>query len=210
MSFIGKRGFSFLFPQTTLLKKQGGIIFLIILLFTGGGYFAFKGLKIEVKAQVAQVLLDYAWEKTLETGKEQRPWSSFDGSPIFRLTIPKYKVNQIVLKGTSGQSLAFGPAFHEESSLLGEKGATIISSHRDSHGIYIKNIKLGDIINMQDRYKKWHTYTVEDLFIIDVNKENIVLNHYDDRLLIVTCYPFDAILSGTTLRYIVSALKFTT
>ena len=192
------------------MKRQTGILFLIILLFTGGGYLAFEGLRIELKAQVAQILLGHAWKNTLETGREQRPWSSFDGSPIFRLTIPKYKVDQIVLKGTSGQSLAFGPAFHEDTSLPGEKGATIISSHRDSHGIYIKNIKLGDIIKMQDRYKKWHTYTVEDLFIIDVDKENIALNHYDDRLMIVTCYPFNAIRSGTPFRYIVSAMKFTT
>jgi len=177
-------------------------------LFAGGGYFAFEGLKIQIKGQVAQILLERAWTNTLKTGKDYSPWPSFDGTPIFRLTIPKYKVDQIVLKGTSGQSLAYGPAYHEESTLPGKKGTTIISSHRDSHGVYIKNIKLGDIIKMQDRYKKWHIYTVEDFFIIDVKKENIVLNPNEKRLLIVTCYPFDTIRSGTSLRYIVLAKKF--
>lgn len=192
------------------MKRKISILLLIFLLLAGGGYLAFEGLKIEIKAQVAQILLERSWKKTLLTGKENRPWSRFDSVPIFRLTIPKYNVDQIVLKGTSGQSLAFGPAFHEESSLPGEQGTTIISSHRDSHGIYIKNIKLGDIIKIQDRNKQWHNYTVEDFFIIDVKKENISLDPYNSRLLIVTCYPFDAIRSGTPFRYIVSAKKFNT
>ena len=46
---------------------------------------------------------------------------------------------------------------------------------------------------------------MEDLFLIDVNKENFSLNQYGGRLLIVTCYPFDSIRSQTPLRYIVSA-----
>lgn len=189
------------------MKRKTGILFLAFVLLMGGGCLAFEGLKIEVKAKVGQILLNRAWRDTLETGMEQRPWSGFDGSPIFRLTIPKYNVDQVVLKGISGQSLAWGPAFHEESSFPQDKGTTVISSHRDSHGIYIKNILVGDVIKMQDRYKKWHTYVVEDLFILDVNKENVALSRHDDRLLIVTCYPFDAIRPGTSFRYVVSAMK---
>ena len=70
-----------------------------------------------------------------------------------------------------------------------------------------EKLQLG--IKIQDSYKKWHTYTVEELFIIDINKENIALSQYEKRLLIVTCYPFNAIRSGTPFRYIVSAMKFT-
>ena len=103
----------------------------------GGGYFGFQVFKIEIKGRVAQVLLKHAWNKTIKTGEYQQPWESFDGSTILRLTIPNYEVDQIVLKGTSGQSLAFGPAFHEESLLPGKGGTTVLSSHRDSHGIYI-------------------------------------------------------------------------
>ena len=61
---------------------------------------------------------------------------------------------------------------------------------------------------MQDQHNDWHSYTVDDLFIVDVNKNNIALSQYDDRLLIITCYPFDALRSGTPLRYVVSARKF--
>ena len=93
------------------------------------------------------------------------------------IKIPNYEIDQIVLKGTSGQSLAFGPAFHEESLLPDNGGTTVLSSHRDSHGIYIKKLQIGDIIKLQDRYKQWYTYQIDDFSIIDVSKYSIsILN----------------------------------
>ena len=185
--------------------KRSIILLLAIVLLLGGGYFGFQAFKIELKARVSQILLQYAWHKTIKTGEDQRPWKSFDGSPILRLMIPNYEVDQIILRGTSGQSLAFGPAFHEESLLPGNGGTTVLSSHRDSHGIYIKKLQIGDIIKLQDRYKQWHTYHVNDFSIINVSKYSISTLNTEDNLLIITCYPFNTIRSGTSLRYIVRA-----
>ena len=185
--------------------KRTIIIFLALVLLLGGGYFGFQVFKIELKARVAQILLQYAWHKTIKTGEDQRPWESFDGTPILRLMIPDYEVDQIVLKGTTGQALAFGPAFHEESLLPGKGGTTVLSSHRDSHGIYIKKIQIGDIISLQDRYNQWYAFQVDDFMIIDVTKNSISTLNSEDNLLIITCYPFNAINSGTSLRYVVSA-----
>ena len=185
--------------------KRSIILLLAIVLLLGGGYFGFQVFKIELKARVSQILLQYAWHKTIKTGEYQRPWKSFDGSPILRLMIPNYEVDQIVLKGTSGQSLAFSPAFHEESQLPGNGGTTVLSSHRDSHGIYIKKLKIGDIIKLQDNHIQWHTYQIDNFSIIDVSKNSISLLNIEDNLLIITCYPFNAIRSETSLRYVVSA-----
>ena len=180
------------------------ILLLALVLLIVGGYFGFQVFKIELKARVAQVLLKHAWNKTIKTGEDQRPWKSFDGTPILRLMIPTYEVDQIILRGTSGQSLAFAPAFHKESQLPGNGGTTVLSSHRDSHGIYIKKLQIGDIIKLQDRYKQWYTYKIDNFSIIDVNNSNLTLNT-EDNLLIITCYPFNALRSGTPLRYVVSA-----
>ena len=175
------------------------------MLLLGGGYFGFQAFKIELKARVAQKLLQYAWYKTINTGEDQRPWKSFDGVPILRLTIPRHEVDQIVLSGTSGQALAFGPAFHEESVLPGDGGTTVLSSHRDSHGTYIKQLQKGDAIRLQDRSSQWHSYTVEDFAILNVKTDTIFAADAGEVLLIVTCYPFNALASGTPLRYVVSA-----
>ena len=185
--------------------KRYLILLLALLLLLGGGYFGFQVFKIELKARVAQVLLQYAWHKTIKTGVDQRPWKSFDGTPILRLMIPRYEVDQIVLAGTSGQALSFGPAFHEESKLPGMGGSTVLSSHRDSHGIYIKQLQKGDIIKIQDRFQQWHSYTIEEFSILNVKTDTISTTNAKEVLLIITCYPFNALTSGTPLRYVVSA-----
>ena len=190
------------------MKRKASILILILLLLIGGGYFAFEGLKIELKAKVAQVLLQHAWHKTLKTGKYYQPWPSFDGNPILLLEIPSHNISQIVLNGTSGQSLAFGPSFHEESFLPHEQKVTIISSHRDTHFVYLKELQLGEEIKLQDQNKKWHTYIIDDFLIINVQEEKIAMENNDQHLLLVTCYPFDAIRSGTPYRYVVSAKKY--
>ena len=170
--------------------------------------FSLETFKIEIKAKIAQILLQHSWKKTLNSGIFQQPWSSFDSNPILLLHIPKYEIIQVVLQGTSGQSLAFGPAFHEESFLPFEKGTTVISIHRDSHGLFIKKLIKGDLIKLQDQYKKWHIYSVDNFIILNINKDTISLSEYDERLLIITCYPFNALISGTPYRYIVSAKKY--
>ena len=84
---------------------------------------------------------------------------------------------------------------------------TAISSHRDSHGNFIKKLIVGDEIHLQDLYKEWHYYIVDDFLIINVHDQNKITN--TKGLLLITCYPFNAITSGTPLRYIVSAKKIT-
>ena len=190
------------------MKRKLSILSLIFLLVIGGGYIAYEGLKIELKAKVGQVLLQHAWNKTLQTGKYFQPWPSFDGKPILLLEIPSHNISQIVLSGTSGQSLTWGPSLHLESFLPHERKVTIISSHRDSHGVYIKKLQLGEEIKLQDQYKKWHSYIIDDFFIINVHEEKITMENNDQHLLLVTCYPFNAIRSGTPYRYVVSAKKY--
>ena len=91
-------------------------------------------LKIELKARVAQVLLQYAWHKTIKTGEDQRPWRSFDGVPVLRLMIPRHEVDQIVLAGTSGQALSFGLlSFTKKAGFLVREEQQYYQAHRDSH-----------------------------------------------------------------------------
>jgi sortase A len=185
--------------------KRSLILLLTSVLLLGGVYFCFQFFKIELKARVAQTLLQHAWHKTIKTGENQRPWKSFDGVPVLRLMIPRHEVDQIVLSGTSGQALAFGTAFHEESNLPGKGKTTVLSSHRDSHGVYIKHLIKGDKIKLQDRFEKWHSYTVEDFGILNVETDSIYATNDKEALLIITCYPFNGLTSGTPLRYVVNA-----
>ena len=69
----------------------------------------------------------------------------------------------------------------------------------------VYKLQKGDVIKLQDRFNQWHTYEIDDFSIIDVKKASILALNTEDNLLIITCYPFNAIRSGTPLRYVVSA-----
>ena len=185
--------------------KRNLSIFLLVFLLLGGGYFAYQAAKINIKAKVAQILLNHSWIIALEKGNAVKPWKSFDGRPILKLEIPEHNINQIVLSNTSGQSLAFGPGFHQETYLPHLNKTTAISSHRDSHGSFIKNLKKGDIIKLQDLKNNWYQYRVENFFIINVN--NVINLNQHNGLLLITCYPFDTLTSGTSFRYVVLSNK---
>ena len=179
------------------------LVILSAILAIAGLIFLFLAFKIEIKAKVAQYLLNNAWNKTIETGDEYEPWPGFDGYPILKLKFPKFKLQQIVLSNTSGQSLAFGPSFHPETYLPKENKITAISSHRDSHGYYIRDLKINDFVILEDKEDNKFTYKVKNFKIINVEDKDLQFNKKNSQLLLITCYPFDAVISGTNLRYIV-------
>ena len=179
------------------------LVILSAILAIAGLIFLFLVFKIEIKARVAQYLLNNAWTKTIETRDEYEPWPGFDGYPILKLSIPKFKLQQIVLSNTSGQSLAFGPSFHPETYLPKENKITAISSHRDGHGYYIRDLKINDFVILEDKEDNKFTYKVKNFKIINVEDKDLQFNKKNSQLLLITCYPFDAVISGTNLRYIV-------
>ena len=73
-----------------------------IILFGDGAY-------IHAKAWLAQVLLERAFDRSVATGEVVRPWSWADTWPVARIEVRRIGASAIVLEGTSGQALAFGP-----------------------------------------------------------------------------------------------------
>ena len=69
----------------------------------------------------------------------------------------------------------------------------------------VYKLQKGDVIKLQDRFNQWHTYKIDDFSIIDVKNASILALNTEDNLLIIKCYPFNEIRSGTPFRYVVSA-----
>ena len=78
------------------MKRKLSILFLVFLLL-GGGYFSYQAIKIDLKAQVAHILLKHAWQQSLKNGEGAPPWPSFDGRPIFKLEIAKHLTNFLLM-----------------------------------------------------------------------------------------------------------------
>jgi sortase A len=160
---------------------------------------------IEAKAQLAQQLMRRAWRGSQGGGGDVRPWPWADTFPVARLTVPRLGVDQLVLSGASGRTLAFGPGHLAGTPLPGAIGNAVISGHRDTHFAFLRRLRVGDRIVVEGRDGRLRRYTVEGSGVVDRTDVGIAADTADTRLTLVTCYPFDAIRPGGPLRYVVVA-----
>jgi sortase A len=162
---------------------------------------------IHAKAQLAQVLIGRAWETSLaEGGAPTKPWPWADTWPVARLVAPRQSVNLYVLSGSSGNALAFGPGYETASAPLGTPGSSVIGGHRDTHFAFLKDLKIGDEFRVVLATGENSVYRVADADIVNINFTPLRdSSQGDNELLLITCYPFDALVPGGPLRYVVRA-----
>ncbi len=179
---------------------------LIIALLTVSSFAFGKAAYIQAKAQVAQYLLQDAWEQTLIDQKPHQPWSWADTFPIAKLSIPTTNIEQLVLSGASGRNLAFGPGLLLSSDSPEKKGYTIIGGHRDTHFKFLQDLTIGQTIEIEDKYGEKHSYQITATEVHNIETDSIE-DRGSDQLTLVTCYPFNTIETGGPLRYLVHAKK---
>jgi sortase A len=163
----------------------------------GAGY-------VHAKALLAQRLLESAWTQSQISGVPAKPWPWADTTPVARLRLARLDIEQIVLAGDSGRTLAFGPGWAESSSRPGQPGVTVISGHRDTHFSFLRDVVNGDEFELQT-YAGTSRYAVTGTQIVDADRTSLALDADAAVLQLVTCYPFDAIVPGGPLRFVVSA-----
>jgi sortase A len=166
-----------------------------------------EGSWIYAKARLAQYLLQRAWSRTLAGETTVKPWPWADTWPVARLTVPSKHIDLIILNGAYGRTLAFGPGYAESSSFPGSPGTTILTGHRDTHFEFLKQLKQDDEIMLETAAGITQRYLVQDSQIVDARTASIDLRDGEDQLVLVTCYPFDAIVPGGALRYVVTAVE---
>jgi sortase A len=166
-----------------------------------------SGLWIHAKAMVAQQLIAQAWASTLlAPAQTHKPWHWADTWPVLRLQaqIDDEWQDSYVLAGTSGAALAFGPGLLEGTALPGQ-GTTVLAAHRDTHFALLEHIAIGDRLRLQDAQGNWFNYQVKATAVVDTRQTPLVIDPGTDALMLLTCYPFTAIVAGGPLRLLVEA-----
>lgn len=178
----------------------------IIILFSLSLWQLASASWIQGKAMVAQQLLNHSWQITIDdaTDTSHKPWPWADTWPVARLLVPQYDIEQIVLAGDSGSSLAFGPGLSLAGAMPDGNGLTVISGHRDTHFSFLKDLKINDSLYLQSR-NNTVKYHIEGFQIVDSKTFRLPANSDNRSLVLVTCYPFDALTAGGSLRYLVYA-----
>jgi sortase A len=167
------------------------------------------GSWIYAKARLAQYLLQRAWSRTLAGEIGVKPWPWADTYPVARLTVPSMEIDLIVLNGAYGRTLAFGPGYSESSAFPGSPGTTIVTGHRDTHFRFLRQLKRQDEIVIETVQRTSQRYLIQSGQIVDARSASIDLSKGKDQLILVTCYPFDALSTGGPLRYVVTAVRRT-
>lgn len=165
---------------------------------------------IPTKAYVAQILLETAWQETLEQNSSVKPWPWADTWPVARLTVPRLDLHRIVLAGANGSALAFGPGHLFNSHTFSSNGNSIVAGHRDTHFAFLSKLKLGDEIKIERDDGVIDSYKVSQIYIADENDTEQLYADNSKQLTLITCYPFTAIIPGGPLRYIVQAIPHNT
>ena len=161
---------------------------------------------IKAKAGVAPLLIDRAWTRSLQSQAQAiKPWPWADTWPVGKLQVPSVAIDLPVLYGDSGNVLAFGPGYSPRSSLPGEAGLTVISGHRDTHFAPLADIAVDEVVRLEGLDGALNLFRVSGIRVVDTRREQIEIDAADTGLLLVTCYPFDALSANGPLRYVVFA-----
>lgn len=162
---------------------------------------------IHAKAWLAQRLISSAWNQARASGAAVRPWPWADTYPVARIEAPRQGEALMVLSGASGPTLAFGPGHVAGTALPGNPGNSVVSGHRDTHFAFVRQLRRGDVLVVESVDGRRVRYRVSATEVVHRKDIRVLMDAGDDRLTLVTCFPFDAAVPGGPLRYVVVATR---
>lgn len=185
------------------MRRRAGIALVVALLGVAAWHIG-QGVWIYAKARLAQHLLQRAWARTRAGDRVVKPWPWADTWPVARLRAVAHGVDLIVLSGASGRTLAFGPGHAHGTALPGDAGTAVVAGHRDTHFAFLRRLRPGEALVVEVPGRAPAVFRVRETAVVDARTAAI---GRDDTavLVLLTCYPFDAIRPGGTLRYVVTA-----
>lgn len=160
---------------------------------------------LPAKAWLSERLIAHSWEVTQNTNKPSPPWPWADTTAIAKMNVPRLHKSLVLLKGTDPTTLAFSAGVMHQYSRLTTTSPFVVAGHRDTHFSFLEGLQMKDVISISDIDGKTQHYKVEELSIVDSEKTPLIIQEDDTRLVLITCYPFNALRAGGSLRYVVKA-----
>jgi sortase A len=109
--------------------------------------------------------------------------------PLAVIRIPRIELEVPVLEGTDDITLNRGVGHIATTARFGENGNVGIAGHRDGFFRGLKNIKVGDHIDVEEP-DRIETYVVDRLEIVRPGNVSVLRSNGKAALTLVTCYPF--------------------
>ena len=182
-----------------------GLGFLLLVTLSTGGYLATSSIYLMAKAELAQYLLEHSWASAKANQRQSKPWPWADTHPIAKLSVDKLDWSAIILAGTSGEALAFGPGHWRDSAQPGTLGNSVIAGHRESHFNILKSLHIGDSVRIERRDGQMIKYVVDTVNVVHETDLTVLANSDETKLTLITCYPVEAVTAGGELRLAITA-----
>jgi sortase A len=164
-----------------------------------------SSLWIPIKAEIAQVLLQRAFAESVASGKLVKPWSWADTWPVAEIRVPRLKASAIVLHGSTGEALAFGPTYLPDTPMPGARGTSVLAAHRDTHFAFLKDVVVGDEVIVQRKDGLIFHFRITESWVAKWNASGINRHAPGHNLVLSTCWPLDGVTQGDE-RLIVQAV----
>ncbi|MEH6545939.1 MAG: sortase [Sneathiella sp.] len=149
------------------------------------------------KAWAAPVLIEWSWDHRDDDSLPEKPWPWADSYPVARLDVADDDITRFVLAGDNMRNLAFGPVMSEVAA------SQILYGHRDTHFRFLKDLKPGQSLSFQKAGQQATNWQVQKLSVLSADALSVPTGTGKPGLLLVTCYPFDAVSTETDQRYVV-------
>ncbi len=123
--------------------------------------------------------------------------------PLGVIEIPSLGLQVAILEGTEDLTLDRGVGHIAGTASPGESGNIGIAGHRDGFFRGLKDIHVGDTVDIQSQQGNSH-YRVDEIQIVSPDEVSVLDPRTKPSLTLVTCYPFYFVGSAPS-RYIVHA-----
>ena len=141
-----------------------------------------------------------AWSAQRQADYRESLTESFDAPPGV-LEISSLKLTVPIFVGTSDLVLNRGVGWIQGTAMPGEDGNIGLAGHRDGYFRVLKDIKLGDAIEVQSAGRTMR-YRVTSLKIVKPSDVSVLDPTDEPSVTLVTCYPFYYV-GNAPQRYIV-------
>ncbi|EJR09011.1 sortase [Bacillus cereus MSX-D12] len=198
------------------------LIFFVILLFVGIGFYFYPSYEKKQTAEIQK-------EHMAEFIKEDKPFEEnivtkeMDASNLNRvtfeevknakftkknalakLTIQKFNFSVPIYANATEKHLLIGAVTLKNNQMLGKGNYTLAGHNMSRSGVLFSDVpklKEGDVITIEDNYKKYK-YTVVTNKIVSPNNSEVLEDDQQNKLTLVTCLS----IKDNSKRVIVTAL----
>lgn len=125
------------------------------------------------------------------------------GTPLAVLSIRRLRLDVPVFDGTDEVILNRGAGRIVGTAMPGEQGNIGIAAHRDGFFRGLKDVQLGDQIELAVPPQKF-VYTVDNIKVVKPTDATVLQPRTRPSLTMITCYPF-YFIGAAPQRYIVQA-----